>query len=449
MLTAVEITIQAISAVVQPVPIGTNLALIRILWAMMSGAFLSSRGAFFPALSAKGFAEPEMRRSWSALRTGAWDANELLDNWQLYVESQNQWRARRHEGWQAVSVDMAGFWRPHLKGWAGKHFHRLAQRALLAVVFGVMVIAGEVNGKRTPLLRRIVRCQPQVDKVTLRRQLLQEVKKHMLPDQVMVMDAEFEVSELQRAQIERFVVRLASHSTARRNQRPAYKGVGRKPQYGELVRPLARQDKGKQIAASKPDTESHFVHAGRTMVVPAWHKRGGLPTAASPEALTFAIDVFHDPLYKRALVLATNLSHIQAETVYHLYRDRWPVEQPPLTAKQMIGLHRQFVFAEPSCFRLPERSLIAGALLTYVAAVMPPIPVGFWDRTPKATPGRLRRFLDKANFPTLPADMPQLRKKELGHGPFTQGDRCASPSQAGCLTSFYRKLKFSGCFQTS
>lgn len=411
MLTAVEITIQAISAVVQTVPIGTNIALIHILWVMMSGAFLSSRGAFFTALSAKGFSEPETRRSGSALRAGAWDANELLDNWQLYVESQNQWRARRHEGWQAVSVDMTGFWRPHLKGWAGKHFHRLAQRALPAVVFGVMVIAGEVHGKRTPLLRRIVRCQPQVDKVTFRMELLREIKKPMLPDQVMVLDAEFEVSELQRAQIERFVVRLASNSTARRNQLPAYKGVGCKPKYGELVRPLERQYKGKQIAASKPDTESHFVHEGRKIVVHAWHKLVCPQTHASPDAPTFSIYVFHDPLYKQALVLATNLSNIKAETPYHLYRDRWPVEHPPLAAKQMIGLHRQFVFAEQSCFRLPELSLVAGAILTYVAAVMPPIPVGFWDRTPKATPGRLRRFLDKTDFPTLPADLPQLRKK--------------------------------------
>ena len=87
------------------------------------------------------------------------------------------------------------------------------------------------------------------------------------------------------------------------------------------------------------------------------------------------------------------------------------MEQPPLAAKQMIGLHRQFVFAHASCFRLPELSLVAGTILTYVAAVMPPIPSGFWDRTPKATPGRLRRLLDRADFPTLPVDDPQLRKK--------------------------------------
>lgn len=269
MLTAAEITVHAISAVVQTVPVGTNVALVHILWVMMSGGFLPSRGAFFTALNAKGFSMQEVRRSWAALRTGAWDANELLDNWQLYVASENQWQVRRHEGLQAVSVDMTGFWRPHLKGWAGKHFHSLAQRALPAVVFGVMVVAGEVKDKRTPLLRRIVRCEPRVEKVTFRMQLLCEAKQHMMPDQVMVIDAEFEVSELQAAGIERFVVRMASNSTGRRNRLPAYKGRGRKPQYGELVRPLERKRKEKTIASSQPDVESHFsMKAVRLLSMP-------------------------------------------------------------------------------------------------------------------------------------------------------------------------------------
>ena len=50
MLTAVEATIQAIVFVVQVTPVGTNLGLANLLWAMVSGSFLSSRGAIFPAL---------------------------------------------------------------------------------------------------------------------------------------------------------------------------------------------------------------------------------------------------------------------------------------------------------------------------------------------------------------------------------------------------------------
>ncbi len=60
---------------------------------------------------------------------------------------------------------------------------------------------------------------PNVDKVRFRMQLLHKAKQHILPDQVMVIDAEFEVSELQTAGMDRFVVRMASNSTARRKQR--------------------------------------------------------------------------------------------------------------------------------------------------------------------------------------------------------------------------------------
>jgi MFS family permease len=49
------------SAVVQTVPIGTNIAVVRILWVMMSRGFLQS--------------------------LGAWNSNELLENWQLFVAS--------------------------------------------------------------------------------------------------------------------------------------------------------------------------------------------------------------------------------------------------------------------------------------------------------------------------------------------------------------------------
>lgn len=411
MLTAVELTVYAISAVVQTVPIGTNIALVHLLWVMMSGGFLQSRGAVFAALAVKGFNEQEVRRSWAALHSGAWDSNELLANWQLFVASENQWRARRHEGYRVVSVDITGFWRPRLKGWLGKHFHSIAQRALPAIVLGVMVSAGQVKDKRVPLLHRLVRCEPTADKATFRAQLLKEAKQHVAPDQAIVVDAEFEIAELQAAEISHYVLRLAVNCTARRNQLPAYKGKGCKPKFGELVRPLARTHKGITIAASPPDEQSHFVDEGRTITVNSWHNLLPANTHVSATAATFAIYTYADPRYQQPLLVATGLTKIKPETAYYIYRDRWPVEQPPLAAKQMIGLHRQFVFAAEACFRLPELSLIAGAILTYMAAVLPPVPSGFWDRAPQATPGRLRRLLERTDFSTLPVDDPQLRKK--------------------------------------
>jgi hypothetical protein len=410
MLIAAEVTVQAMVVIMQVVPIGTNAGLIRILWVMVNGSFLQSRGAVLSALHLSGFEAQEIRRSWAALRYGSWDVNELLENWQIHVKSQNQWHARRYERYQVLSVDITGFWRPHLKGWCGKHYHNLAQKALPAVVVGVMIIAGQVKSQRIPLLRRIVRGQPQMSKPAFRSHLLREAAAQLALDQVVVVDAEFSIAELQAAAVPRYVVRLASNATARHKQLPAYKGRGRPPHYGDKVRPLSRKWKGRQIAATTPDQQSHFDYQERGIQVTFWHDLVSADTPANVESQTFSLYVYADPLYKQPLLLATNL-RLEPKTAYLIYRDRWPVEQAPLAVKQMIGLHRHFVFAPECCFRLPELGLLAGAILTYVAAVLPPVPTAFWDRTPKPTPGRLRRVLAQVDFPNLPDFDPQLRKK--------------------------------------
>jgi hypothetical protein len=417
MLTAVEVTVQAIAFVVQTVPIGTNIGLVRILWVMVNGSFLRSRGAIFSALHLSGFDAQEIRRSWAAVRYGNWEVNELLECWQMYVASQNQWRVRRYEHYQVLSVDITGFWRPHLQGWLGKHYHRLAQKALSAVVVGVMIISGQVGSHRIPLLKRLVRCQPTKGKAEFRSQLLKAAvaAAAAAPDQtVIVVDAEFGLNELQTAGVTHYVVRLASNITARRKQKPVYQGKGRPPKYGEKVRPLARKWKDREIVATPPDQQSHFDYQGRCIRVSFWHELVSADTAAAEEAANlpggFSIYVYDDPHYKQPLVLATDLA-LAPPTAYLIYRDRWPVEQAPLAAKQMIGLHRHFVFAPEICFRLPELALVAGAILTYVAAVLPPVPTAFWDRAPKPTPGRLRRVLAQADFPNLPDCDLELRKK--------------------------------------
>jgi len=76
----------------------------------------------------------------------------------------------------------------------------------------------------------------------------------------------------------------------------------------------------------------------------------------------------------------------------------------------MLGGARQFVFASESCQRLPELNLLAGAIVTYLAATLPAVPTGFWDRNPKPTPGRLRLLLARANFPKLYPLSERLKK---------------------------------------
>jgi hypothetical protein len=217
---------------------------------------------------------------------------------------------------------------------------------------------------------------------------------------------------LQAAEIERAVVRLAANMTARRNYPASYKGRGRRPVYGELIRPLARTYKGRSIPASPPDFSDKFEYEGRTIKVNGWYDLILPGIVPDPDNDTFDIYVFEDPLYRDPLVLGATL-RLRPATSFALYQDRWPVEQVPLAAKHMVGAHRQFVFAYQSCQRWPELALIVGGILTYLAAALPPIPTGFWDKQPKATPGRLRRLLARVDFPNDYPFEPQLRKKRV------------------------------------
>lgn len=410
MVAAVEPIIQAIVGVVQTVPIGTNIGLVRLLWVMVQGSLLVSRGAIHSGLAASGFEQNEISQSWSAFRYGTWQLNELLSNWQVYVSSQNHWRTRRYNGYRVKSVDITGFWRPRLAGQVSKHYHALAQKALPAIVFGVIISAGHIQGKRVPLLQAIVRCPTDKRGCEFRQLLLQETVKQTATDEITVMDAEFEVAALHTANVQRFVVRMANNCTARLNQLPMPKQKGRPPEYGAVVRPLPRQRRENRIAATPAHDQGTFAFEGRTIRTQAWFTLVTRQTKVEKDNPTFSLHVFHDPHYAKPLVLATDLP-FSAELVYLVYRDRWPVEHPPLAAKQMVGLHRQFVFAPEACFRLPELALLAGNILTHTAAILPPIPSGFWDRTPKATPGRLRRVLANAIFSNFAALPPELRKK--------------------------------------
>ena len=95
MQPAVSEIITAMVYLMQVVPIGTNLGLCRILWAMVNGSLIISRGALHGGLEASGFVAEEIRQSWSAMRHGSWEINVLLSEWQGYVEEKNEWRARK------------------------------------------------------------------------------------------------------------------------------------------------------------------------------------------------------------------------------------------------------------------------------------------------------------------------------------------------------------------
>jgi hypothetical protein len=385
-------------AVVAAVPLGTNLGLVCLLWMLVSGRLLVTRGAVIPGLSAVGLTAPAVRRAWAALGHGRWTSAALLAQWRSVVEQEQRWRAHEHEGYRPVAVDLTGFWRPRLRGCPTTHYDGRAGKALPAIPIGLVARVGSVGTQRLGLPLAFVRADAaDPSEASQARALLQAAVTGLAARDALVLDAGFGVRQLQASGATRYVVREAKNGTARRAQPPAYPGRGRPATRGELVRPLARTYRGRAIPATAPDRVTTWQEDEAVIRAEAWDELVRPDAAAG--APTFRIVAIHDPRWTEPLLLASPLA-VSARALRDLYLDRWPVEQVPLAAKQMLGAGRQFVSAPETCQRLPELALLAGAILTYAAATQPAVPAGFWDRRPRPTPGRLRRVLGPAGFPS-------------------------------------------------
>jgi hypothetical protein len=207
--------ISTLSALLQNLPVGTNLALLHFMWMLVSGALLPNRGALFPSLKSIGLSDAETRRAWVAFRKGVWQIALLLRFWQEHIEGLPGWRVHRYEGYIPISVDVTAFWRPTLKTCPSKHYHPAANRALPAVIFGITGQVGDLNGQRVALPRSFERVHPQDPKENrLWREMLKGVKKTLAEDEIAVLDAGVKVGLLQEIGITRYVVRLAKNFTA-------------------------------------------------------------------------------------------------------------------------------------------------------------------------------------------------------------------------------------------
>jgi hypothetical protein len=145
-----------------------------------------------------------------------------------------------------------------------------------------------------------------------------------------------------------------------------------------------------------------------------------------PRAPTFHLVAIHDPRYREPLLLVSNLT-VSPEALWRLYRDRWAIEQLPLAAKSMLGAERSFVFGTESRYRLPEMALLAGNLLSYVAATSAPVTTGFWDRAARPTCGRLRRMLARAQWDDLePCSEPPCSEPPCSEPPCSEPP-CSEP----------------------
>jgi hypothetical protein len=437
MSASVSRIIALTASLLQYVPVGTNLALFHVLWALLSGRLLASRGALIPALADTGLPPDAVRRAWAAVAYGHWHLSPLVDAWQKRVRSEGRWRPHSHGGYRPVACDLLGFFRPRLRHCPTTHFSQAAGHSLPAIPFGILVRVGEVDAKRVPLPCLIVRADPnEPSEAILQRRLLAQAAPLLAEDDVLICDRGFPLSQLQEAGVPRFVARVAKNFTARRGFLPDYKGRGRPATHGALVRPLPRRYKGRTLVATPPDRTQAWSQDGQILRAHFWDnlvRAEGLP--GDP---TFTCVVLFDPRHPEPWVLVSPLS-LSGAAFRALYLDRWPVEQVPLAAKQMLGALRQFVFAPESRQRLPELSMLAGSLLMYAAATEPAAPSGFWDRAAQPTIGRLRRLLARADFPDLSALPAELRKKGSPTSHLPKGVRghrrhrpSAEPSERHC-----------------
>ena len=392
-------TLEALIALVKDLPVGTNKAMLHFTWMLVSGALLPHRGALHPALKSIGLEDEACRRAWAAFGHGAWTIRELLRIWRRHVTELPGWQRHAYEGYHPIAVDLVAFWRPRLKGCPSKHYYAPARKALPAVVMGVTGDTGDIGGQRLALPRDFLRVAAEdTSEQRLMEDLLRRVKWGLKEDEMGVFDAGFKVRQLQAAGITRYLVRLAKNFTARRNQVAPYTGRGRHPIYGEKIRPLPRTYNDKLIPGTPPDETVSWVKDGRRIEAEIWYNLVLPDVVPDPQAETIHVYAIHDPKFKSPWLLACPVK-LKPCSIRAMYADRWPVEQIPLSAKHMVGAHRQFVFAPESIHRLPELVLLAGSILSFLAATMPATPTGYWDRKPRRTPGRLRRVLQGKPFP--------------------------------------------------
>lgn len=430
--------------IVKQAPIGTNLALYGGLMTMMSGAMLGSRGALIPALHSVGFDREASMRIWQGLAHGSWAVNDMLKELRQHIVAEGQWTAQEVGGYRVKALDTVGYFRPRLKGCQTRHYNSAADKALPAINLGQVAMVGRVGKQNVTVPCAIMRAEGRIhSEEDLMQALCKQAAQHVTAQDVVTADRKFSPLTLVKAGCRQLVIRRSKNLTLRRSTPPPYRGRGRPPEYGDIVRPLSRRRKDRVIPATPPDEryswqEPHADQAdgdGTSITITAKVWRKVVPTQQKTwtirdcklmaDTVWTAVVIEHPKFDEPMVVLATVA--LSSEQTYQVVRSRWGVEQPPLVAKQLLGLHRQFVWAQHMRFRYPELSLLAAGILTYVAStVNTPTPTGWWDHRPKPTAGRLRRQLLRVDWHQLPLHT-RLREKRSVTAHLPKGRPPSSP----------------------
>ena len=265
-------TCRLLCQVVQILPMGTNLGILRLLWTILSGRLLFSRGALFPALIEAGLSDVQARQAEAALREGKFCVTGLIERLRRQIRCEGQWQERNIGSYHPFIIDWVGFFRPRLFGCLSKQYDSRAGKALPAIELGLLARVGLILGKRIPLLCGLTRGGDTLC-------LLRVAKQKMSKQDVLIADPQVKIAHLAAAGIEHFVVRAAIDFTARTKEIPAYAGRGRYAKQGSIVRPLPRRYQGKSIASTEPGRREQFVYQGRSLQVELWD---GLVTAECP-----------------------------------------------------------------------------------------------------------------------------------------------------------------------
>jgi hypothetical protein len=149
-----------VSRVGQRVPIGTNLGLLHLVWMLLSGRRLLSRGAVIPGLAALGLAAAAVRRAWAALAYGPWHTAQVLEAWEQLGREEQVFHAHQYGGYRPVACDLVGFFRPRLQACPTKHDSAPAGKALPAIPLGIAARVGTVGTQRLAVPCLLVRGEP-------------------------------------------------------------------------------------------------------------------------------------------------------------------------------------------------------------------------------------------------------------------------------------------------
>src|SRR5260221_6803383 len=103
---AVSRMLTLLCTLVVSLPVGTNLGLLHLLWMVVSGRLLTTRGAVIPGLDACGLSRRAVRRAWAALGTRDWTSERLLAPWAPLVADGGRWQTPFPCRHQAVSVGL-------------------------------------------------------------------------------------------------------------------------------------------------------------------------------------------------------------------------------------------------------------------------------------------------------------------------------------------------------